>query len=119
MLVLLLVGALLQSAVLHAASQQQQPVSEPTTAPQLLPAPVTLVADYYDDDATAACTTSVVVSVSVDGLLAWQRASVQATVIASLNLAPSQLLEAAVFSAAGLSVLLFQSSGEEERHASN
>lgn len=84
--------------------------STPVTV-QLLNSPVQLVADFYDDDPTASCSTSNVVAVTVDGLLVAQQPASPATVVISTSLSMSQLLEAEVFSTAGLTVSLLQQSG--------
>lgn len=94
---------LLVAAQLHATAAQQ--------APQLLPAPLLLVPDYYDDDPTATCTTSNIVSTTVDALLAQSAGDAPATVVVQVSLSMTQLLEATVLSTAGLQVVLFQSSG--------
>jgi hypothetical protein len=88
-----------------------QPASTPVTV-QLLASPVQLVADFYDDDPTASCSTFNVVAVTVDGLLAAQQPASPVTVVASTSFSVAQLIEAEVFSAAGLTVSLLQQSGE-------
>jgi len=97
---------LLVMNVLYATSEAPSSL----VSPQLLPAPVQLVADYFDDDPTARCSADAV-SVAVDALLVARQAASPATIVASLSLAPSQLLEAVVFTAAGLTVTLFQTCG--------
>jgi hypothetical protein len=94
-------------AACFAAGQQ---ASTPVTV-QLLSNPLQLVADFYDDDPTASCSTSNVVAVTVDGLLAAQQPASPATVVVSTSFSMSQLLEAEVFSTAGLTVSLLQQSG--------
>lgn len=94
----------------RAAAQQQSPS---VLSAQLLPAPVKLVADWFDDNPTAVCTASNLVSVTVDALLTTPRAPpAPRTVVLLLSLETSQVLEATVFSTAGLQVVLFQQSGQ-------
>lgn len=105
-LLMVLVGPVI--AQLAAAQQSSSVLS-----PQLLPAPVKLVADWLDDDPTAVCTTSNLVSVTVDALLTTpQEPPAPRTVVLYVSLEPSQVLEATVFSTAGLQVVLFQQSGQ-------
>jgi hypothetical protein len=80
---------------------------------QILPSAMTIVADWFDDDPTAVCSTSNVVSASVDALLGMQQLGAPRTIVLSVTLSASQLLEAAVFSTSGLQVVLFQQSGEK------
>lgn len=104
-LLLLLLSALL----VHQAAAQQ---ADSVISVQLLPSAITLVADWLDDDPTAVCSTSNVVSASVDALLGMQQPGAPRTLVLSLALSSSQLLEATIFSTAGLQVVLFQQSGE-------
>jgi hypothetical protein len=94
-----------------AITAQQQ--SGSVLSAQLLPAPVQLVADWFDDNPTAVCTTSNLVSVTVDALLATpQQPPASRTVVLYVSLEPSQVLEATILSTAGLQVVLFQQSGQ-------
>lgn len=95
-----------------AASQQANSVP----AAQLLQSPIKIAADFYDDDPTAVCSTDNYVSVAVDALLTVQQQAAPRTVVVSVSLAYSQLLEATVFSTAGLNVVLFDQSGKQSSH---
>lgn len=96
---------------LSSSTAQQQPLGSVVASAQLLPAPIQLVPDFYDDDPTAPCSTSNIVASTVDSLLALQQADAPRTVVVQTSLAVTQLLEATIFSTAGLRVVLFKSSG--------
>jgi hypothetical protein len=106
---LLLLLLLLAARLVHEAAAQNV---NGATSVQLLPSAITLVADWFDDDPTAVCSTSNIVSASVDALLGMQQPGAPRTMVLSLALSSSQLLEATLFSTAGLQVVLFQQSGE-------
>lgn len=106
-LLMVLVGL----AITQRAAAQQQ--SRSVLSAQLLPAPVTLVADWFDDNPTAVCTASNLVSVTVDALLTTpENPPAPRTVVLYVSLEPSRVLEATAFSTAGLQVVLFQKSGQ-------
>lgn len=98
------------SACWHLVAAQQ---ASSVAAVQLLQNPIRIVADVYDDDPTAVCSTDNFVSVAVDALLTMQQQAAPRTVVVSVSLAYSQLLEATVFSTAGLNVVLFDQSGKQ------
>lgn len=105
---ILVLFRVLVAAYLASGQQANTPVTV-----QLLNSPVQLVADFYDDDPTASCSTSDVVAVTVDGLLAAQQPASPATVVVTTSFSIPQLIEAEVFSTAGLTVSLLQQSGED------